>query len=63
MPSENLASFKVYSSGDAQGQDDRKLELGIRRYQELKAARKKGRVTLYTDGSGRTSEYEIVEKE
>ena len=42
--------------------EDRKLVRAVRRYQEMLAAKRKGRLTLWTDGSGKTVDCELAEK-
>ena len=43
-------------------EEDSKLICGIRHLQAMKRDKKRGRVTLYLDGSGKVNEIEIVEK-
>lgn len=50
-------------SPDPQEIPDEKLRRGFYRLNELKLKKKKGRVTFYTDGTGKVNEIEVVEKE
>lgn len=42
--------------------EDKKMQRGIQRLQEMKASKKVGRVIFYLDGSEKVREVEAVEK-
>lgn len=42
--------------------EDLKMQEAVRKFLAFKSQRKKGRLTLYTDGSGKVNEYEMVER-